>query len=274
MNRFTSGAAVAMLLLVGTSCGANELARFSWDEAPPRSGEVVGDAVKIEAPAAGGTYLVIAIAPEPITTPGYAFEGQVRYEGVEGDGYLEMWSDFPDGKRYFTRTLASSGPEGVISGDSGWRSFRLPFTTNGGPAPRRLDLDVVLPGSGTVYIGPLRLVPLGGVAWWSDRTAGVIGGGAGALAGILGALIGVLASRRKARGPVLTAMKVLTACGGALIAIGVVAAIRDQPYAVVFPLLLLGTVLAAVFGGGYRATRRGYEEAELRKMHAMDGAGV
>jgi hypothetical protein len=53
-----------------------------------------------------------------------------------------------------------------------------------------------------------------------------------------------------------------------------VALLRDQPYAVVFPLLLLGVILVGVFGGGYRATRRGYEAAELRKIHAMDGAGV
>jgi hypothetical protein len=274
MSRLASAAEVALLLMSTGCASAGQLDRFSWDTVPPRNGEVVGDTVRIQAPAGGGIYLVIAVAPGGIATPEYAFEGQVRYEGVEGNGYLEMWSDFPDGGRYFTRTLASSGPEGVIAGDSGWRSFQLPFSTNGGPAPDRLDLNVVLPGSGTVYLGPLRLVALGDVAWWSDRTAGVIGGGAGSLAGLLGAAIGVLASRRRARGAVLATMKVLAGCGGVLVVTGVVAAIRDQPYAVVFPLLLLGIILATVFGGGYRATRRGYEEAELRKMHAMDGAGV
>ena len=49
---------------------------------------------------------------------------------------------------------------------------------------------------------------------------------------------------------------------------------RAEYIAVVFPLFLLGAILVAAFGGGYRAVRRGYEEAELRKMHALDAAGV
>jgi hypothetical protein len=272
MSRLGRGVAVVALLTL-TACGANELDRFSWDEVSPRSGEVVGDTVRIEAPAEGGTYMVIATAPGGITTD-YAFEGRIRYEGVEGEGYLEMWSYFPDGSKYFTRTLAPSGPQGVLSGDSGWRSFSLPFSTNGGPAPSRLDLNVVLPGSGVVTIGPLHLVRLDDIAWWSDRTAGALGGGAGALIGVLGATIGALAARRRGRAAVLAAMKVLFACGVALLVVGLIAVIRDQPYAVVFPLLLLGTILVAVFGGGYRSTRRAYEAAELRKMQAMDRASA
>jgi membrane protein implicated in regulation of membrane protease activity len=69
-------------------------------------------------------------------------------------------------------------------------------------------------------------------------------------------------------------MMALAIVGGAAIAVGVVALLARQPYAVVFPMLLLGTILVAVFGGGYRAVRRGYEAAELRKMRALDAAGV
>ena len=47
-----------------------------------------------------------------VTGDSYAITGKVAYEGVEGDGYLEMWSVFPDGSRYFSRTLDDAGPLG------------------------------------------------------------------------------------------------------------------------------------------------------------------
>src|SRR5262249_34656193 len=140
--------------------------------------------------------------------------------------------------------------------------------------PARLDINLVLPGSGTVEIGPLTVRSLGGrSAWWSERTAGGIGAAAGVIVGLLGAGIGVLASRGKARGPVLAAMRMLAIVGAVSIVVGAIALVARQPYAVVFPILLFGVILLAVFGGGYRAVRRGYEAAELRKMHALDAAG-
>lgn len=62
-----------------------------------------------------------------ITTLHYGVEGAVRYENVQGESYLEMWSHFSDGGPYFTRTLGESGPMGHLQGSSGWRPFELPF---------------------------------------------------------------------------------------------------------------------------------------------------
>jgi hypothetical protein len=264
-----------ILLAVTAGCSAAPLASISWSDAAPRSGEVSGDTLTVQSPAGGGTFPLISFTTTfPDGTP-YALEGKVRYEGVTGEGYLEMWNDFPPARKYFSRTLAPTGPQGVITGDSDWRDFQLPFDPGDGPAPARLDLNLVLPGAGTVEIGPLSVRAVGGgSAWWSDRTAGGIGASAGVLIGLLGATLGVLASRGKARAAVLATMMALAIVGGAAIAVGVVALLARQPYAVVFPMLLLGTILVAVFGGGYRAVRRGYEAAELRKMRALDAAGV
>jgi hypothetical protein len=243
----------------------------SWESASPLSGRVVNDTVRIDAPGAGGTFPLIALAPANVDPAGYAMEGSIRYQDVEGDGYLEMWSVFPDGGRYFSRTLEPAGARGVIAGSSDWRAFQLPFASNGGPGPTRVDLNLVLPGAGMVEIGPIRLVAAGaGAAWWSDRTAGAIGAGAGAMIGLLGATLGVLVARRKGRRLVLAVMALLSFAGLMMLAVAGAATIEHQPYAVVFPLLLLGAILASVFGGGYRATKRGYEETELRRMHALD----
>ena len=48
---------------------------------------------------------------------------------------------------------------GRLDGSSGWRTFVLPFTNReGGAAPQKLVVNVVLQGAGTVEIGPLEIV--------------------------------------------------------------------------------------------------------------------
>jgi hypothetical protein len=185
-----------------------------------------------------------------------------------------MWSEFGHGERYFSRTLAEEGPQASFTGSSDWRTFELPFLLEGGASPVRLEIDVVLPGAGTVELGPIEIVPLSGAAeaWWSDRAAGFVGGTLGAAIGIFGALIGWLVARRRARGFVLAAMKVCVMIGAMCIAVGLAALGMSQPYAVVYPLVLTGTILAVVFGGLFSGAKRAYADRELRRMRAMDQA--
>jgi hypothetical protein len=65
-------------------------------------------------------------------------------------------------------------------------------------------------------------------------------------------------------------MLALAVLGAGLIVLGGIAVALRQPYAVWFPLLLGGTILAVVFGNGLRTARRVFEDAELRKMRALD----
>jgi predicted Ser/Thr protein kinase len=91
----------------------------------------------------------------------YEISGQVRYENVEGTAYLEMWSHFQPGEKYFSRTLApaNSGPFAVISGTSGWRPFSLPFDRTGSTNPlSKIEMNLCLPGKGVVYLRKVKLV--------------------------------------------------------------------------------------------------------------------
>ena len=81
---------VPLLLLAGAGPVAADGAAL----APERA--------EIEGPASARILVVEAPAVEG---DAYAIHGRVAYEGVEGEGYLEMWSVFPDGSRYFSRTL-------------------------------------------------------------------------------------------------------------------------------------------------------------------------
>ena len=74
---------------------------------------------------------------------------------------------------------------------------------------------------------------------------GAIGGG---LIGLWGAVIGVVSSRGKARRFVLGSANALLLIGIASLGGGVAAIGAAQPYAVYYPLLLIGIVLITVIG--------------------------
>ena len=122
---------------------------------------------------------------------------------------------------------------------------------------------------GTVELSPLTLYQLR-PGWWTDQAAGWIGGIGGSIGGTLGALIGVLAGLGKARRFVIALTMVLIGMGVASIVTGLVALVLCQPYAVYYPLLLLGIIATAVCGGNLPGFLRRYQQSELRKIAAMD----
>jgi hypothetical protein len=198
----------------------------------------------------GGLRVTLAVIDAPgISTRDYAVRTRVRGDAVEGTAYLEMWNYFGGDEAYFTRTLSSSGPMRTISGNEGWRQAILPFhLRQDSEKPHRLSVSVVLPGKGTVYVGPLTLVefdpgedPLRDPgAWWSEVAGGFGGGIAGAVLGLWGAATGILVGRKKARNVVVYGSLTVMIAGLAGVAAGIAALLLGQPYPVFYPLLLLG----------------------------------
>jgi predicted Ser/Thr protein kinase len=112
---------------------------------------------------------VLKIDKPPITSMHYALTGEIKYDGVQGAGYLEMWSYFPPAGpgqpegQFFSRTLGrvGSGPMARITGTSDWRTFELPFDHTGlANPPTRLEVNIFLPGRGVVFIDSLKLTQL------------------------------------------------------------------------------------------------------------------
>ena len=202
----------------------------------------------------------------------YAVTGTVACEGVEGEAYLEMWSVFPDGSRYFSRTLDERGPLAKLRGSSPARPFALPFFLQpDSPRPLRLEVNVVLPAAGRVTLDALRfgsgaaaLATPG--AWWSDETAGWIGGVAGSAVGLLGAAFGTLTSLGRGRRFVLAGLLALGFSGLGLLAVGVVALALGQPYAVWYPLVLMGVLDPVLAFALLPTARRRFDALELRRV--------
>ena len=135
-------------LVVGPARAQAPASDYRWDELQ-RQGRVTAGTVL--PPEAGSSFhrlkvesasstpsrvTVLTIEAPRITGPRYVLSGQIRYEGVDGTGYLEMWSYFPGGGQYFTRTLGDEGPMMKLRGTAGWRAFALPFDATGAPPPR------------------------------------------------------------------------------------------------------------------------------------------
>lgn len=234
------------------------------------------------------THLLIEL-PEPgVSSPVYALKGMVHYEDVRGDAFLQLDNHFGTSGTFYTKSLAPTGPLRKITGSSDWRPFVLPFHANSGDQadgklllPEKLTLSLYLPGSGTVSVAevglyqyangedPLQMYMQAG-QWFSSQTAGWIGGIGGTLLGLWGALIGIVSSRGRARGFAVGSANALLFIGLASLIAGIVALGMAQPYAVYYPLLLLGVIIVAVTAMLRRTLSARYEQLELKRMQSMD----
>ena len=76
--------------------------------------------------------LLIELKDPGVSSPVYALKGMIRYENVQGNGFLQMDNHFGEPGTFFTKSLAPAGPLGKLSGSSDWRPFVLPFYANTG----------------------------------------------------------------------------------------------------------------------------------------------
>ena len=185
---------VALIALTAPVALAGETVReFDWSElrqsgelkagevVPAPAGDPAAEELKIANPSGRSrTVPVLEVADPGVGRPAYALRGTVRGESIEGEAYLEMWSAFPGGKKFFSRTLGTRGPSRSLEGSFDRREFVLPFfVSESSEPPERLTLNLVLPGKGTVTLSRLRLVqyapgedPLKAAgAWWVSAPA-------------------------------------------------------------------------------------------------------
>ena len=125
--------------------------------------EQLGEVVKITRTPDVPQLIEVAKIDKPAATlRAYMLRGKVKFQGVGGEGFLEIWNHFPEPKKgaYFSRTMAETGPLGKLRGDSPWREFILPFSFDDAayPMPEKIQFNVYLPQNGTVWLSDLELV--------------------------------------------------------------------------------------------------------------------
>ena len=208
----------------------------------------------------------------------YVVRGKVRYEDVEGEAYLEMWTILPDGNRYFSRTLADHGPMRKFQGFSDWREFELPFNLmHLKPESVKLQFNVVMSGKGTIEFSRLTVSdvqPSVTGEWFNSRTGGIIGGLARTAIGLYGGLVGglgaFLGSREKGRRLLIGMLVFAVVVGLVLLSTGILALVLGQSFHVWYPFVLFGGILVTVFLPLFFVIKKVYEQVERRRMQALD----
>ncbi len=81
------------------------------------------------------------------------YKAKLRTGDVKGRVYLEMLMDRPEGGQLFARGLEAS-----LTGTNDWRSESISFTLAEGQNPKNVRLNVVIDGTGTVWVDDVKLV--------------------------------------------------------------------------------------------------------------------
>ena len=106
--------------------------------------------------------------------------------------------------------------------------------------------------------------------WWSERTAGMIGGGIGVIFGGMGGLVGILGGTGKCWKLAKGLLILMTVSGALFFIAGLVAYASGQSWAVYYLLLLTGVILGTVAPVNLVVLAKRQHELELRRMESLD----
>ena len=81
------------------------------------------------------------------------YQAKLKTEDIQGRVYLEMWCHFEGKGEFFSRGLDSP-----LSGTNTWVSAEIPFFLKAGENPDNVKLNIVVEGTGTVWIDDVRLI--------------------------------------------------------------------------------------------------------------------
>jgi hypothetical protein len=81
------------------------------------------------------------------------YRARLKSEGLDGQAYLEMWCRFPGKGEFFSRAL-----QNTISGSNDWASYETPFFLKKGEKPDMIKLNLVVKGSGKVWIKDVEIL--------------------------------------------------------------------------------------------------------------------
>ncbi|UCE64962.1 MAG: hypothetical protein JSU85_08735 [Candidatus Zixiibacteriota bacterium] len=82
-----------------------------------------------------------------------AYQAKIRAENVIGQAFLEMWCVFEGKGEFFSRGLRT-----LVTSDTDWKDTETMFYLKAGENPDNIKLNLVINGSGTVWIDDIKLV--------------------------------------------------------------------------------------------------------------------
>jgi hypothetical protein len=267
MNKIGVAVAAIVVTLLGTCAFAlSVLPPLTWDRSLPTTATTrEANAVVVTAPDTGATVRVLTLDHPPVRDDAFVIEGQLKYDNVAGPGYLELTSTFADGTSETNRANAAFGPAGGMTGSSPWRRFVLASgDAHHGQTPTRIDVSVVLPKGGTVYLGSANLVE--GMAnhrhratsWLESPRAGTLAGALGAVVVLYGIVAGFLASRGRWKRLVVALTVLAMALSCAALGCAIAGMVGNPARDALYPLALVGALGIALCGVMMKLIKRKY----------------
>ncbi len=118
----------------------------------------------------------------------------------------------------------------------------------------------------------LEIIAQAVTPWFTNAgmVGGIMGSCVGVLGGVMGTAMGVCAPRGIGKRTLLTMQAIIIVLGVITLGAGVVATFQGQPYAVYYPLLLIGGLTSVLFGSLFPVVLGRYREAEQRKLNAEE----
>lgn len=111
-----------------------------------------GDGWRIES-AESRTVLLFEVVDPGAENCMVIYRADIRTADVTGRAYLEMWCRLPGRGEFFSR-----GFHNAVKGTIDWTTCEIPFYLKKGHRPDLIKLNLVLEGSGTVWIKEVELL--------------------------------------------------------------------------------------------------------------------
>ncbi len=146
-----------------SSCSSNELHKHSLDFLDgviTRNNVAIDEEIKIQGKgslriSAPVSTVVELFEKKDVNTDGVklVYSAKLHTEDLKGKAYLEMLIFYPDGRKNFSRSL-----ESALSGTSEWTEESISFPLKKGLKPSAVKLNLVIDGTGTVWVDDVRLL--------------------------------------------------------------------------------------------------------------------
>ena len=150
----------ALLSFASASGQASELTRLSLDDITSLGTTLNQDpVVKVEG---SGSIKISTLWPTTISlgeveeldveNGQIIYRAKVKSEKLEGTAFLEMWCHVGGGQ-YFSRGMNST-----VTGTMTWKTLQTPFMLQASQTAKKVTLNVVINGRGTIWIDDVQLL--------------------------------------------------------------------------------------------------------------------
>lgn len=149
---------VFVFLLAASPSRGDNVSSLSLDDIANVSPKIERDAkVKIEGKSAikittrwPTTVYLGQVTGLSVSNARLLYKAKVKSD-LQGTAFLEMWAHFK-GQQYF-----SKGMNDVVSGKTEWKTIQTPFLFQQGQKPDKITLNIVINGTGTVWVDDIVL---------------------------------------------------------------------------------------------------------------------